>query len=43
MKTVIEYRRVSNIPILDVYEIDIHEKRPILIMLHRGNGKKWNI
>jgi len=40
MKTVIEYRKVFNIPILDVYEIDIQEKRPILIMLHGGNSKK---
>lgn len=40
MKTVIEYRKVSGIPILDLYEIDVQEKRPILIMLHGGNSNK---
>lgn len=40
MKIIIEDRKVCNIPILDVHEIGIQEKRPVLIMLHGGNGRK---
>lgn len=40
MKIVIEDRNVCGIPILDVHEIDIKEKRPIIIMLHGGNSSK---
>jgi dienelactone hydrolase len=40
MKIVVEDRNVCNIPILDVYELDVNEKRPIIIMLHGANGCK---
>jgi hypothetical protein len=40
VKVVIEDRKVCGIPVLDVYETDINGKRPIVIMLHRGNGRK---
>ncbi|MGH4121611.1 MAG: hypothetical protein ACREV6_01540 [Clostridium sp.] len=40
MRIVVEDRNVCNIPILDVYELDVKEKRPIIIMLHGANGSK---
>jgi len=40
MKIVIENRNVNNIPVLDVYELEPKEKRPIIIMLHGANGCK---
>lgn len=39
MKVVIEDRKVCGIPVLDIYETNA-AKRPIVIMLHRGGGRK---
>lgn len=40
MKLIIQDRKVCNIPILDIYELNEKEKRPVVIMLHGGNGRK---
>lgn len=40
MKVIIEDKKICGIPVLDIYSADIKEKMPIIIMLHRGNGRK---
>lgn len=40
MKLIIQDRKVCNIPILDIYEVNEKEKRPVVIMLHGGKGRK---
>lgn len=40
MKIVIQDRNVCNIPILDIYQANEIEKRPIIIMLHGAKARK---
>lgn len=40
MKILIEERKVNGIPILDVYEPNTEQKKPIVIMLHPSNSRK---
>lgn len=40
MKIIIQDRNVCNIPILDLYEANEKENRPIVIMLHGAKGRK---
>lgn len=40
MKIIIQDRNVCNIPILDIFEANEKEKRPIVIMLHGAKGRK---
>lgn len=39
MKIIIQDRKVCNIPILDIYEANEKEKRPIVIMLHGAKAR----
>lgn len=40
MKMILQERNVFGIPMLDVFQFDVKEKRPIVILLHGANGSK---
>ena len=42
MNIIIQDRNVSGIPIIDVYESDVKEKRPVILMLHGSGSRKEN-
>lgn len=43
MKFILENKEISGIPVLEIYQTNIYEKRPLIFLIHGLTGKKENM